>query len=268
MKQSKRERFTRSLARPASLGLIGLVAITNPAHSTENQSKTSLQKQKEPKQGANERKGFYITGSIGGGWQLNQTGTTPVTSYAGVGYRIDTDQVLSGGSSIETGLGHDFGKYRTELTYVRNNQTINSSQATLIQRTISAPLATNTINAYTNSNSLFASAYYDFTTKSKLTPYIGGGLGVTQINWGGINASGYAYNLYQSPGASTALGYQGKVGASYELSKSVDAFLEGTYQGASSFSIGRITSGSPNQSGVNYNPMNLFGARVGIRIRL
>ena len=268
MNINKKGNPQRSLARSAALGLVGLILCATPAYSLEDELGGSHQKQKAGNQEANIHKGFYITGSAGGAWPLEQTGSTPVTSFAGVGYSIDTNQYLNGGLAIEAGLGYDFGKFRTELTYTRNNQNIRSSQATLVQRTISAPLETSTINAHTNSNSIFASAYYDLTTKSKLTPYVGGGIGVTQINWGGITASGFAYNLNQSPGNSTALGYQAKVGASYELSKAIDIFMEGVYQGTTSFSIGGFTSGSPNQTGVNFNPMNLFGARIGIRIKL
>ena len=92
---------------------------------------------------------------------------------------------------------------------------------------------------------------------SKFTPYIGGGLGYTNVGWGAYSASAFGATLTQQSGSQGVLGYQAKLGVSFQASAKADVFVEGTYQGSSGFSVDTV----------NYDSMSAFGARVGARYR-
>jgi opacity protein-like surface antigen len=108
-----------------------------------------------------------------------------------------------------------------------------------------------------NTNSVLASAYVDIPTNSRWVPYIGGGLGYTNVGWGAYSAIAFGVTLTQTPGSQGVFGYQAKLGLSYLASRNADLFVEGTYQGAAGFTIDRV----------NYDPLNSWGARLGARYR-
>jgi opacity protein-like surface antigen len=112
-------------------------------------------------------------------------------------------------------------------------------------------------NCNVSTNSVLVSAYVDIPIKSKFTQFVGGGLGYTNVGWGAYSAnfSGVQWN-WQS-GSQGVLGYQAKLGVTYQASAKADVFVEGTYQGSSGFSV----------DSVNYDSLSAFGARVGARYR-
>ena len=126
-------------------------------------------------------KGIYALGSLG----VSQ---------------VDAEAVsFDDGFNAELGLGYDFGNdIRVEATWERNE----IDSATILGYSVDTDSSTDTV--------LF-SIYKDFSNGSKLTPFIGGGLGSTSVNddnnsWD----SGFTYAL--------------SVGASYELSEDLDAY--------------------------------------------
>lgn len=201
---------------------------------------------------------------------------------------------FGGGFAGEAGLGYDFGDVRAELTYVYNNHTINSVSGELKPR----------LNLYgnryalrtrglavdggssTNSNSVFGSLYYDIPTGSRWVPYIGGGIGYTNVSWDGVDFSNVRYttntvlpnlpynavtrnatvldqnlwrrrNISYGSENSGLFGYQAKAGLTYVASCTTDVFAEGTYQGASNFEA----------NGFNFGSLNSWGGRIGARFR-
>jgi len=112
-------------------------------------------------------------------------------------------------------------------------------------------------NCNVSTNSVLVSAYVDIPIKSKFTQFVGGGLGYTNVGWGAYSAnfSGVQWN-WQS-GSQGVLGYQAKLGVTYQASAKADVFVEGTYQGSSGFSV----------DSVNYDSLSAFGARLGARYR-
>ncbi len=193
-------------------------------------------------------KGFYATLGVGGAWPQNVTGDT---TALGVG--VSGSYGLNGGFSGEVGAGYDFGAVRGELTYTYTGATLNS--LTLKALGASGSAAIN--NGNVSTNSVLVSAYVDIPTKSKLTPYLGGGLGYTNVSWGAYSASAFGATLTQQSGNQGVLGYQAKLGVSYQVRAKADVFVEGTYQGSSGFSVDRV----------NYDSLSAFGARVGARYR-
>ncbi len=108
-----------------------------------------------------------------------------------------------------------------------------------------------------NTNSVMASAYIDIPTNSRWVPYVGGGLGYTNVSWGAYRASVLGATVSQTAGSQGVLGYQGKVGISYLANKSTDVFVEGIYQGTAGFTVDTV----------NYDPLSSWGARLGARYR-
>ena len=142
---------------------------------------------------------------------------------------------------------------RTELTYAYTGASLN----TITASALGTSLTTSISNGSVNTNSVLVSAYVDIPTKSKFTPYIGGGLGYTNVGWGAYSASALGITLTQQAGSQGVLGYQAKLGVTYQASAKADVFVEGTYQGSSGFSVDTV----------NYDSLSAFGARVGARYR-
>jgi opacity protein-like surface antigen len=101
------------------------------------------------------------------------------------------------------------------------------------------------------------STYVDIPTKGRVSPYLGGGIGYTNVSWGSYSVSALGTNVKQSAGNQGVFGYQGKLGISYLASKKTDVFVEATYQGTAGFAV----------DGVSYDPLSSWGARLGARYR-
>jgi opacity protein-like surface antigen len=197
---------------------------------------------------ATSEKGFYATVGLGGAWPQNVTGNTTI-----LGVGVTGSFALGGGFSGDIGAGYDFGPVRTELTYAYTGASLNSVNATALGTSVTASIS----NGSVSTNSVLVSAYVDIPTKSKFTPYIGGGLGYTNVGWGAYSASALGITLTQQAGSQGVLGYQAKLGVTYQASAKADVFVEGTYQGSSGFSV----------DSVNYDSLSAFGARLGARYR-
>lgn len=193
-------------------------------------------------------KGFYATLGLGASWPQDVSGETSV-----LGIPVNGSYGLNGGFAGEIGAGYDFGVVRTELTYSYSNASLSNLTVTALGTSVTAAIS----NGNVNTNSVLASAYVDIPTKSRWVPYVGGGVGYTNVSWGAYNATALGVTVTDTAGSQGVLGYQAKLGLSYLASKNADVFVEGTYQGTSAFSVGAT----------NYDPINSWGARLGARYR-
>lgn len=125
-------------------------------------------------------KGFYATLGLGASWPQNVTGNTSI-----VGIPVSGSYSLGGGFAGEIGAGYDFGTVRTEVTYTYNNANINRGTLSALGQSGSLSIS----NGNVNTNSVMASAYVDIPTKSRWVPYVGAGLGYTNVGWGAYSAS-------------------------------------------------------------------------------
>jgi opacity protein-like surface antigen len=192
--------------------------------------------------------GFYATLGVGASWPQDVNGNTSV-----FGVPVNANYNLGGGFAGEVGAGYDFGPVRTELTYSYTNATLNNVTATALGVSGNSSIS----NGNVNTNSVLVSAYLDIPTNSRWVPYIGGGIGYTNVGWGAYNATAFGVTLTQEAGNQSVFGYQAKLGVSYLASKSTDIFAEGIYQGTSGFTVNEV----------NYDPLGSWGARVGARLR-
>jgi opacity protein-like surface antigen len=198
---------------------------------------------------SNQMKGLYLTGALGGNFPTNATGIE-ITNTFGSEYSF-TDNHF-GGFSAEVGVGYDFGNIRTEITYAYDGSTLAnySDQFGYYQYNGGA----------VSKNSVFASAYWDINLNSRLTPYIGGGLGYSNLIVGpsGDAISGPSAYAGYSAGA---FAYQVKLGLSYLLSRRADAFVEGLYRGMSGYNT------TDNGIQYSYSNYNSWGVQLGARVR-
>ena len=238
-----------TLLRPIILAIAAtsLSVFTVPAAKAQSDASDPYGKTAS-QESATSQKGFYATLGVGGAWPQNVTGDSTI-----LGVGVTASYGLNGGFSGEVGAGYDFGAVRTELTYTYTGATLNTVTASALGTSINGSVS----NGSVSTNSVLVSAYVDIPTKSKFTPYIGGGLGYTNVGWGAYSAnfSGVQWN-WQS-GSQGVLGYQAKLGVTYQASAKADVFVEGTYQGSSGFSVDTV----------NYDSLSAFGARVGARYR-
>ena len=202
-----------------------------------------------PAQPSADTKGFYATLGVGAAWPQDVTGDTTV-----LGIPVNGSYSLNGGFAGEVGAGYDFGPVRTELTYSYTNATLSSLSGTALGINLGS---TSISDGGVNTNSVLASAYVDIPTQSRWVPYLGGGVGYTNVSWGSYSATAFGLTVSQAPGSQGVFGYQGKVGVSYLASKSTDLFVEATYQGTAGFTV----------NSVNYDPLSSWGARLGARYR-
>jgi len=100
------------------------------------------------------------------------------------GVNVSGNTSLNGGFALETGLGYDFGTVRGELTHLYDNASLNTLSVTALGTSGTASIS----NGNVNTNSVLASAYVDIPTGSRWVPYLGGGLGYTNIGWGAFSA--------------------------------------------------------------------------------
>ena len=206
-------------------GLLATTALlASPGHAEETAKPDSVP----------DTKGFYATLGVGASWPQDVNGNANV-----LGVPLNSSYKLGGGFAGEVGAGYDFGPVRTELTYSYTNATLNNVTATALGVSGSSSIS----NGNVNTNSVLVSAYLDIPTNSRWVPYLGGGVGYTNVGW--------------AAGSQGVLGYHGKVGLSYLASKSTDVFAEGIYQGTSGFTVNEM----------NYDPLGSWGARVGARLR-
>jgi opacity protein-like surface antigen len=199
---------------------------------------------------SNQLKGFYLTGALGGNFPTNSTAVETSNLFGTTYSFVDTH---TGGFSAEVGGGYDFGSIRTEITYAYDGSTLAnySDQYGSYQYT----------GGSVNKNSVFASAYWDINLNSRLTPYIGGGIGYSNLN---VSPSGDAIsgaNAFAGYSAG-AFAYQVKVGLSYLLSRRADAFVEGLYRGMGGYNT------IDNGIHYSYSDYNSWGVQLGARVRL
>lgn len=183
-------------------------------------------------------KGFYATIGLGASWPQD-------LSWDARNFPLGGNIQQGGGFSGEAGVGYDFGAIRTELTYGYSRSSVNRISVDGFGSAGSSGVV--------NKNDVLASAYWDINTNSRWTPYIGGGIGYTNLSTPSIRTP-----LGRTGSDNQGLfGYQAKVGVTYAASRSTDVFLEGVYQGATSF----------DGSDVNYGSTNNWGAKLGARFR-
>lgn len=182
--------------------------------------------------------GWYLTVGAGAAWPSDMNVRT-----RNFDPNFNGDLEFGGGFSVDGGLGYDFGALRTELTYGYTRASINSSDFNNQNVDVSGII---------NKNDVMGSVYLDVPF-GKWVPYIGGGIGYTNLGTPSFTFDGNRTRANNKG----LFGWQAKAGVAYVLSWHYDIYAEGTYSGAGGFSGDNL----------RYDAYNDFGAKLGFRYR-
>ena len=196
-----------------------------------------------------EYKGIYVSGNYGTSSFTSADWKATVNSLAHKG-----NLKFDNGTGWEAGLGYDFGRLRTGLSYGESTNAIKSITATINEGTLSGTSVTSSASGDLKINNVLINSYLDFPIGKKFTPYIGAGIGVSKLDIDNITVDG---EVLES--ASTWLfGYQGKLGLSYELTKNFNIFGEGIYSAFSDLGAAGEKYGLESSSDINYRAGLIF----------
>ena len=159
-----------------------------------------------------EKSGIYFSGGVG---------MTSVDDVKGTTSTFTNETGFEKGFLYSAGFGYDFGDFRAELNYRKDSLDIDKYSSTVGATTTAATSAKGDFDASTIGVNIF----YDFNNSSKFTPYIGAGIGSTKIDTKNTVIEGTP--VANADDSKTS--YNLKLGISYEVAKSSELYLEGTY---------------------------------------
>ena len=192
------------------------------------------------------KKGFYVPLTIGYN-QVKDLHGVAGSANEGIGNIIDK---FSPGMTLETGIGYDFGKIRTELIYSLVDSTLESAFSSDIGPADSA-------SGDVTLHGITIGAYYDIENNTKFTPYFGGSIGVSKINANNLREVWEGDLSEGSNSVDGVLFFTARAGASYHLDKRIDMFGEVSYYGTEEFVLNTN----------DYYGLNSFGANIGVRYK-
>lgn len=162
--------------------------------------------------------GWYVSGQAGANWQEDSSNTGAMTFHS------ETDPGFSLLGSVGRYLGNGFrvegevGYRQADLSKmsIRNDGGVGGLDG----------VTTNNVSGNSNIVSFMGNGFYDFTLpNTKLTPYIGGGIGFADVTADGWHAN----NVRLIDDSDVVFAYQAGAGVSYPLTPVTDAFLDYRY---------------------------------------
>jgi opacity protein-like surface antigen len=216
--------------------------------------------------------GWYIRGDIG--YSMNKMSEVTYDTFSGGSFGSGLLRgELSNNYSIGGGIGYDTGNYlRVDLTadYFSKSNFSGNSYCTItgVSQVCSNDSAT------MSALSLLANAYIDLGKYSGFTPYVGAGMGGTNVNWGTLNnvctaaaiAAGQCTSSTHAGDSDFRFTYALMAGVSYDVSDcvAVDAgYRYRKVQGGKMFGIAAI--GNPGAG--HDNGFTSHDFRVGARYK-
>jgi hypothetical protein len=188
--------------------------------------------------------GWYFTAGVGASKPADRSWQDNVDDFNANG-----NIQYGGGIAADAGVGYDFGAVRTELTYSYNRASLNDISVRCDGCSGAIDISGSGI---VNKNDVFGSVYLDVPF-GRWIPYIGGGIGYTNISTPGFTVAGERLGS-----ANRGLfGWQGKVGIAYAVDYNWDVYAEGVYQGA----------GGSTLDDVRFGSFNNWGGKLGFRYR-
>ena len=199
-----------------------------------------------------ESKGFYFSGNYG---TSSFTSADWKATVGGLSHKGDLN--FDNGTGWEAGLGYDFGRLRTELSYAKSINDIESISAKVDEGILSGTVVDSSASGDLKINSILINGYLDFPIgeQKKWTPYLGAGIGGSKLDIDNINVDGE-----ELESANTWLfGYQAKLGLSYALNNKLSIFGEGNYSAFSDLGAAGEKYRLESNSDINY--------RAGFKLR-
>ena len=185
----------------------------------------------------------YVTGAAGFNAPTSRSNTGDLGTF--------TERSLPG-ASTELGLGFDFGAVRLEATYALDASRLDNYTSV-------NDVTFNYISGGdVRKQSAFVSGYWDVLQNKGWTPYVGAGVGYTNLDVRSFAEPGLSYAGFNR----SLLGYQLKAGVSIDVNTRSNLFLEGVYRGTSGF---ETNDGFDDWNNASYAS---WGGQLGVRIGL
>ena len=150
--------------------------------------------------------GFYVGAEGGLNWMTNFNANTNLLAAPVIGVTPQTGWAVGGV------IGYDFVGPRVELEAVyRNNQT-------------NVNIPNTALGNQVGQLAFMVNGLYDFMADSRITPYVGAGIGIAFVDG-------------NSPLGSTTFAYQGIIGVGYKATDNLRINLDGRYYGTTNPSV-------------------------------
>jgi len=199
---------------------VALVALAVPAMA-----------QAQETSGHDWRSGLYVKGA----GVLNYARDHDFSTVSG-----GIESELDAGGGVSAAIGYDYGQVRaeTEIAYRTNDVDSHNLAGT-------GPLASP--NGDVQSLAFMVNGYYDFDLNAPLTPYVGSGVGIANVDFQDYGAGTTA----AMSGDETVFAYQAIVGLEYEFVDHLSALAEYRYFATSDVDV-EATLGSNRNSDTSY----------------
>lgn len=172
--------------------------------------------QDEPAVESSRATGIYVRGGVGAVFasDLEQDLTIVGVSFPGGNPSSQTSD-FGGGPSVSAAIGFQYRRTRTELEYRRMTPDFESGEVIGGLPPVS-PVPQATLDEGASVQALMSNVYFDLINDSRLTPYIGLGVGGARVRLG---------DLFQD----SAFAYQGRAGVDFEVTDKLSAGVEWSY---------------------------------------
>lgn len=185
----------------------------------------------------------YVTGAAGANNPTTRTNTGEAGTF---------EEFTDPGASVELGVGVDFDGFRIEATY-----SLDASKLTGYTN-VSGVDFDYVSGGDVRKQSAFLSAYWDVFRRKSWSPYLGVGVGYSNLDVRGFSDPGLSYEAFNR----SLWGYQFKAGVSVDVSANSKIFAEGVYRGTSRFDTNDGFNDWNNAS------WSSWGGQLGIRVAL
>jgi opacity protein-like surface antigen len=185
--------------------------------------------------------GPYIAAGLGGDW----VDRSPLTLF---GRTVDSRWAAGWGGFATIGYRFDFGgrvevegSGRDDLNHAFNQNPWFGTQW---------------------DTSIMVNGLYDVDTGTAITPYFGGGIGLSHLSWGQNFRADLKKLPYIYDDSGTKLAWQAMIGVAYALTDHLALTLDGRYKGSSGYTFHSSGPSSADITNFDYKTRSLFaGAR-------
>lgn len=182
--------------------------------------------------------------------------------FVGFGETDDTDFAVNGTSRIDTEFDNNFA-YGATFGYAFDNQwrvegEITRREADVDSHSLDGSAPIDGSSGDLNATSLFANVYYDFQTQSRVTPYVGVGVGTVKLDFVDFGVPG----LDALDDDDDVLGYQAIAGLAVKINDRVQFRSDVRYMTADD---AEVTSSAATGSTPGEAPYSALDLTLGLR---
>ena len=189
--------------------------------------------------------GLYISGHIGASWLSNAD-----FNRNDSGIRLSSEVEFDTGLHLGSAVGYDFGKIRVEGEFGYRSHEFDKMTDIVLN---GSPLSDRDADGDVDTFIFLINGFYDIDTGTKLTPYLGGGIGFAAFDIKDLFVPG----IVRGDQDDTVFAYQLAGGIAYEITEKIFADLSYRF----------VATSEPDLGGLEeYNSHNLLAAiRISFR---